>query len=38
MPPSTREYLGHILDECDYLIRNTASLTKASFIGDDTLL
>jgi uncharacterized protein with HEPN domain len=37
MPPSTREYLGHILDECDYLIRNAMPLTRENFVSDDTL-
>jgi uncharacterized protein with HEPN domain len=36
MPPSTREYLMHILDECDYLMRHMDSLSKKSFANDPT--
>ena len=37
MPPSPRELLLHMRDEVDYLQRNAASLTHASFVDDETL-
>lgn len=34
---SIRDYLRHILDEADYLGRNTSGLTKEQFLKDETL-
>ena len=37
MPPSIRDYLQHIRDECIYLQTATNQLTKAEFLRDETL-
>jgi uncharacterized protein with HEPN domain len=34
---SVREYLKHILDESDYLKRNSDGLEKSAFLRDETL-
>ena len=34
---SILDYLRHILDEADYLGRNTSGLTKEQFLNDETL-
>ena len=36
MSLSVREYLRHILDEADYLLRNSAHLTREEFLADET--
>ena len=36
MSPSATECLRHILDECDYLGRESADLTPADFLADET--
>jgi uncharacterized protein with HEPN domain len=36
MSLSAREYLQHILDEADYLLRNSAHLTREEFLADET--
>ena len=37
MTLSIRDYLKHILDEADYLKRNSSSLEKDEFLKDETL-
>jgi uncharacterized protein with HEPN domain len=37
MSRSPLEYLQHILDETEYLIKHAAGLSKEKFIQDDTL-
>jgi uncharacterized protein with HEPN domain len=37
MPPSTPEYLRHILDEAHYLIERSAGLSLDGFLQDETL-
>jgi uncharacterized protein with HEPN domain len=37
MSLSHLEYLRHILDEADYLIKNTKSVTRKQFLKDETL-
>jgi uncharacterized protein with HEPN domain len=37
MPLVVREYLKHILDETDYLTRNTKALDRDTFLADETL-
>jgi len=37
MTLSIRDYLKHILDETDYLKRNSSSLEKTEFLKDETL-
>jgi uncharacterized protein with HEPN domain len=37
MSLSHLEYLRHILDEADYLIKNKKSVTRKQFLKDDTL-
>lgn len=34
---SVLEYLQHILDETDYLLRSSNNLNKATFLHNDTL-
>ncbi|MBI2924428.1 MAG: DUF86 domain-containing protein [Verrucomicrobia bacterium] len=36
MPPSTLDYLRHILDEAKYLVEASQNLTKAEFLADPT--
>jgi len=36
MSPSATEYLRHVLDECDYLVRESADLPLADFLADET--
>lgn len=36
MPPSMCEYLQHILDEAQYLMRTAQALTLEDFLGDET--
>ena len=36
MPPSTCEYLHHILDEAQYLIAAAQALSIEEFLGDET--
>jgi len=37
MPPSSLEYLYHILDETEYLISVAKDLSKEDFLRDETL-
>ena len=37
MSPSALEYLQHILDEAEYLMRKAQGLTRDQFMGDETL-
>lgn len=37
MPLSAREYLQHILDEAEYILRSSQGLDKATFLQDETL-
>jgi uncharacterized protein with HEPN domain len=37
MPRSAREYLQHILDEADFLIKSSADVSKTAFLKDETL-
>jgi uncharacterized protein with HEPN domain len=37
MPLSVREYLRHIRDETDYLLKSSNGLDKATFLHDETL-
>ena len=37
MSPSATEYLRHILDEMNYLLRHTSALTQEQFVEDETL-
>ena len=37
MSPSVRDYLQHILDESNYLIRSSSTLEKIIFLQDETL-
>jgi uncharacterized protein with HEPN domain len=37
MSRPTREYLRHILDEAEYLIRVSQGLSKAAFLASETL-
>ena len=37
MPLPVREYLQHILDETDYLLKSSSGLDKATFLHDETL-
>lgn len=37
MPPSTREYLQHILEETTYLLRSSRDLDKMAFLQNETL-
>ena len=37
MPPSVREYLQHILDEAQYLMRSAQGMSRESFLTDETL-
>jgi uncharacterized protein with HEPN domain len=37
MPRSTLEYLRHIRDEAQYILRTTAGLSKEQFVNDETL-
>lgn len=37
MSRSPLEYLQHILDETEYLIKHVAGLSKEKFVQDDTL-
>ncbi len=37
MSRSVRDYLHHMLDETDYLVRQKINLDKASFLQDETL-
>ena len=37
MPPSSSDYLRHILDETNYLITTSQGLNKKDFINDQTL-
>lgn len=37
MPPSTREYLQHILLETAYLLQSASGLEEAAFLQNDTL-
>jgi uncharacterized protein with HEPN domain len=37
MPPSSLEYLRHILDETRYLISTSAGLERNDFFSDETL-
>ncbi len=37
MPPSSLEYLRHILDETEYLISAAKDLSKEGFFRDETL-
>lgn len=37
MPPSTRDYLQHILDETSYIMTSVAGIDKAVFMNDETL-
>ncbi|MBI1761081.1 MAG: DUF86 domain-containing protein [Acidobacteria bacterium] len=37
MPPSTREYLQHILQETAFLQQNATQLEEAAFMQDDIL-
>ncbi|GIV98985.1 DUF86 domain-containing protein [Roseiflexus sp.] len=37
MPPSTREYLQHILEETTYLLRSSRDLDKTAFLQNETL-
>jgi len=37
MPLSTREYLLHIIDETEYLLKNTVDLEQSTFMRDETL-
>jgi uncharacterized protein with HEPN domain len=37
MPRSTLEYLRHIRDEAEYILRATNGITKDQFLADDTL-
>jgi uncharacterized protein with HEPN domain len=36
MRPSVHEYLQHILDETDYLLRHARGLEKDAFLNDET--
>jgi uncharacterized protein with HEPN domain len=36
MSRSAREYLQHILDEADYLLRESAGLDREAFLRDET--
>ncbi len=36
MSPSPHDYLRHILDEADFLIRTAATLKKEAFLKDET--
>lgn len=31
------EFVKHIFDECDYLLKVTSNLSKETFLNDDTL-
>jgi len=37
MSPYPLDYLRHILDEAQYLIRNTKNISKKQFLKDETL-
>jgi uncharacterized protein with HEPN domain len=37
MSPSPLEYLRHILDETEYLMKRSAGLSKKEFLQDETL-
>lgn len=37
MPSSSREYLLHILDEAQYLLRSSRDLNRETFLADETL-
>ncbi|MBI2864160.1 MAG: DUF86 domain-containing protein [Chloroflexi bacterium] len=37
MPLSVREYLQHIMDEADFLLRSAKGLEMATFLEDETL-
>ena len=37
MPLEAREYLQHILDEADYLVRGTQGTDRDTFLQDETL-
>lgn len=37
MPPSTREYLQHILEETTYLLQSSRDLDKTIFLQNETL-
>jgi len=37
MSPSPADYLRHIVDEADYLMRRSRQLTKEEFLQDETL-
>ena len=37
MPRSTHDYLQHILDETEYLITKSQSITEEAFLQDETL-
>ncbi len=36
MSPSRLEYLRHILDEADYLLRQAKKLSREEFLTDET--
>ena len=38
MSHSGREYLRHIVDECEYLLSRSTSLGREAFLSDPTLL
>lgn len=38
MSPSGPEYLQHMLDETEYLLRTSKDVTKEEFLEDETLL